>query len=128
MPKKINGGKVYQTKYDEYIGSILESNPNIYKYEVPLIIKAFRKTVKYFLEKCIEFEFTDVFQFKRVHKKESRAFAKYRNEFVGIPAHDEMKFSVTKKLKDYLNSRNEFANVRHREKLPDGLTRKNDIF
>ena len=34
----------------------------------------------------------------------------------------------TKKLKDYLNSRNKFANVRHREKLPGGLTRKNDIF
>ena len=128
MPKKINGGKVYQTKYDEYIGTILESNPNIYKYEVPIIIKAFRKTVKYFLENCIEFEFTDAFQLKRIHKGETKAYAKYRDETITIPPHDEMKFVVHKKLKDYLNSRNEFTNVRHREKLPDGLTRKNDIF
>ena len=128
MPKKINGGKVYQTKYDEYIGEILESNPNIYKYEVPLIIKAFRKTVKYFLENCIEFEFTDVFKFERRHKGATKVYAHYRDETITIPPHDEMKFVVTKKLKDYLNSRNKFANVRHREKLPGGLTRKNDIF
>lgn len=128
MPKKINGGKVYQTKYDEYIGEILESNSNIYKYEVPLIIKAFRKTVKYFLENCIEFEFTDVFKFKRRHKGATKVYARYRDETITIPSHDEMKFVVTKKLKDYLNSRNKFASVRHREKLPDGLTRNNDIF
>ena len=128
MPKKINGGKVYQTKYDEYIGKILEPNPNIYKYEVPLIIKAFRKTVKYFLENCIEFEFTDVFKFERRRRGATKVYARYRDETITIPPHDEMKFVVTKKLKDYLNSRNEFANVRHREKLPDGLTRKNDIF
>ena len=128
MPKKINGGKVYQTKYDEYIGEILESNSNIYKYEVPLIIKAFRKTVKYFLENCIEFEFTDVFKFERRHKGATKVYAHYRDETITIPPHDEMKFVVTTKLKDYLNSRNKFANVRHREKLPDGLTRKNDIF
>lgn len=128
MTKKVNGGKAYQTKYDEYIGEILEANPNIYKYEVPLIIKAFRKTVKYFLDNCIEFEFTDVFKFAKFHKKDTKAYAHYRDEMIDIPAHDDMKFVVSNKLKDYLNERRDFKDVRHREKLPGGLTRKNDIF
>ena len=128
MTKKMNGGKVYQTKYDEYIQKILEENDNIYKYEARLIIRAFKKTVDYFLNNAIEFYINDVFKFIKVFKKESCTYATYKHEIVNIPEHTMMKFKLFPSLKHYLNSRYKFKNARHREKLPDGLVRNKNIF
>lgn len=128
MAKKMNGGKVYQTKYDEYIQKILEENDNIYKYEARLIIRAFKKTVQYFLDNAIEFYINDVFKFRKVLKKESKMFIVYKREYIDIPEHYIMKFSLFPSLKDYLNSRKKFKNAKHREKLPDGLVRNKKIF
>ncbi len=127
MAKKTNGGK-NNTLYEDYIKDILYENKNIYKYEVPLIIKAFKQTVQYFLDNVIEFKINDVFEFVKFKKKPMNMYVRYKDEYQIIPEHEEIKFKVLTPLKDYLNSRNQFKDVRHRENLPNGLTRNKKIF
>lgn len=122
----MNGGKTY--KNERYLIKILESLSSINKYEAPIIIRAFLKTLKYFIDNAIEFSIHDVFDFKKYHKKECKCYVVYKDEMQIIPEHYLMKFSISKKLKDYLNERNEFKNVRHRENLPDGIRRTKDLF
>lgn len=110
-------------KKKDYIKKILLENKVIYKFEVPLIMKAFKNTLKYFCENAIEFHITDVCDFVKHHKKANRMYISYRDEYDEIPEHDMYKFKVSQKLKDYLNFRREFENSRHREKLPDGEVR-----
>lgn len=126
LRKKIGGNQ--RTKEDKYIKKVLEENDKFYKYEIDLIYKAFKKTLTYFLENCIEFEIENVFKFVKFHKKEYSLYVRYKDEYVTVPEHDDMKFKISKKLKDYLNYRGEFKDVRRREMLPDGFRRKTDLF
>lgn len=126
LRKKIGGNQ--RTKEDKYIKKILAENDKFYRYEIDLIYKAFKLTLQYFMENCIEFEIKNVFKFIKFHKKDYNLYVRYRDEYTVVPAHDDMKFKVSKKLKDYLNHRHEFENVRRREILPDGLRRTNNLF
>jgi hypothetical protein len=126
MARKLNGGP--KTKHLDYLKKILLENRIMFKYEAPLVLRAFKDTVMYFIDNLIEFKINDVFEFKRIHKKECEMYVPYKDDRQVVPAHDNMKFKVLTPLKDYLNSRNKFANVRHREQLPDGLTRNKNIF
>lgn len=126
MGKKIGGNK--NTKEDKYIKQILSENDKFFKYEIPLMYKAFKLTLLYFMENCIEFEIKNVFKFVKIHKKDTKMYSRYRDEWYTIPEHDEMKFKISKGLKDYLNYRNGFENVRRREMLPDGARRVNKLF
>lgn len=126
LRKKIGGNQ--RTKEDSYIKKILTENNKFYKYEIGLVYKAFKLTLKYFLDNCIEFKIDNVFSFVKFHKKEYNLYVRYKGELKTIPAHDDMKFVISKKLKDYLNHRNEFENVRRREHLPDGLKRTQKLF
>lgn len=116
-----------EVKDEEYIKKILLNNKNIYKYEIPIIMKAMKKTLRYFCSNGIEFSMNDVFDFKRHHKKANKMYINYRKEFDEIPEHYVCKFKLTKKFKDYLNGRHEFKNAQHREYLPDGITRTKKI-
>lgn len=116
-----------QLKNESYIEAILSGNKNIFKYEIPLIMKAMKKTLKYFCENGIEFHINDVCDFVKHHKKESNMYIRYRDEHDCIPEHETLKFKLPKTLKDYLNCRNKFKNVAHREYLPDGITRTKKI-
>lgn len=138
MEKK-NGGQINKksrmalapsttTKSDNYIKKILSENKNLYKFEIPLILKAFKLTVNYFLENLIEFEIKEFFKFTLIHTKESRQYSRYRDEYYIIPAHNNLVFKAFQGIKDYLNSRHKFANAKHREFLPDGLKRTKKIF
>lgn len=123
---KIGGNN--RTKEDKYIKKILAENDKFFKYEIDLMYKAFKLTLQYFLNNCIEFSIENVFSFIKFHKKEYNLYVRYKDEYNTIPAHDDMKFVISKKLKDYLNHRNGFENVRRREHLPDGLKRTRDLF
>lgn len=122
----MNGGKTY--KNERYLIEILQDAKNIFKYEAPLIVKCFLKTLKYFIENGIEFSFSNSFSFVKILKKESKCYVTYRDETDIIPEHYIMKFKVSEQLKHYLNERRQFKSVRHRENLPDNLKRKKDIF
>lgn len=124
--KKIGGND--HTKTNSYIIKILEENSQIRKYEAPIILKAFCKTVLYFFNNVMEFEIKNVFSFKKIHKKESVMYLRYKDEYYTIPEHDEMKIKVHKSLKDYLNKRKEFKDVRRREILPDNILRTKNLF
>ena len=53
------------------------------------------------MENSIEFEIKNVFKFMKFHKKDYNLYVRYRDEYTVVPAHDDMKFKVSKKLKDY---------------------------
>lgn len=125
MVNKMNGG--HMIKKRDYIKKILLENKNIYKYEVPFIIKAFKNTFKYFCENAIEFQINDICNFVKHHKKANKMYVRYRDEFDEIPEHDIFKFKLSYKLKDYLNNRNDFKESKHREYLPDGEMRSKKI-
>ena len=126
MVKKMSGGK--QLKTDTYIRKILLGYSSIYKYEALLSMRAFIKTVRYFIDNAIEFSISDAFKFVKYKNVEREAYLRYRDERCVIPEHLSMRIEIEKKLRDYLNSRGEFENAKHREKLPDGEVRKNDLF
>ena len=124
--RKIGGKKT--TRYEKFLVQFLESNTGINKYEVPIILKAFKKTVQDMFNNLEEFSIGDFFKFKKIRKKPMNCYVRYRDEHVIIPEHDDMKFEVHKNLKDYLNRRNEYKDVRHREKFPDGTIVNKDMF
>lgn len=126
MGKKTNGGKDHVD--DKYIKEILYDNARLHKYEVPIILKAFKKTVQYFFNNGIEFSVRHMFDCKIVDKKESKNYVVRKAECQIIPAHKIMKIKVCRELKDYLNERNEYKNVRHRERLPHDKKRINKLF
>lgn len=123
---KIGGNS--RTKEDKYIKKILAENDKFFRYEIDLMYKAFKMTLQYFLDNCIEFKIDNVFSFVKFHKKTYDLYVRYKGEFKTIPEHDDMKFVISKKLKDYLNHRNGFENVRRREHLPEGLKRMHNLF
>lgn len=127
MVNRMSGGNK-NSKSDKYLIKILEDNANIFKYEAKIIVKAFVKTLAYFINNCIEFSINDILDYKTVHKNACNCYIRYRDEWEIIPEHYIMKIKFTKKLKDYLNSRNEFKEARHREILPDGIRRKIKLF
>lgn len=141
MVNRMNGGKMTNLnmrhvkigyhdniKEDDYILKILQENTQMFKYEVKFVFKAFKMTLKYFLENGIEFKINDFFEFKHVHKKDERQYNVLKDEYYTIPEHLEAKIVVDKKLKDYLNKRNGFEDIRRREELPDGIRRVKNIF
>ena len=122
MAKKTSGGNT-QTKKDDYIKKILYTNKNLYKYEVPIILKAFKMTILYFFNNTKEFEIKGLFSFKKRFKKESKNYVRYKDTTQIIPEHENLKCVVDKDLKDFLNERNNFKNSKHKEFLPDGHKR-----
>lgn len=112
MTSKTNGGKEYKT--EKYLTDLLKNTKNILLYEAPIIIRAFIKTLKYFIENAIDFEVGDILEFKKRLKAESKCWVTYRGEFITIPEHYIIKFKTKKKLRDYLNKKNKFQNVKHR--------------
>ena len=127
MASRKIGGKP-NTKYQDFLNQFLENNSGINKYEVRIIMKAFKKTLRELILGLQEFEIGDFFKFKKIHKKAMGNYVRYRDEYQIIPEHDDMKFEVHKNLKDYLNKRNKYKNVRHRERFPDGTIINEDIW
>lgn len=113
---------------DKFLRKILQENDKIFKYEVPLIFKAFKLTLQYFLENGIEFGIENFFKYVQVNKKEERQYLRYKDEYYIIPEHLEAKIKIEKQFKDYINERQEFENIRRREILPDNIRKKKDIF
>ena len=126
MGRKIGGNK--DTKEDKFIKQFLYESDRFYKYEVLLIYEAFKKTLLYFLENCIEFEIKNFFTFKKKVKKGYRLHVNYSDEYVDIPEHNIMKITMSQKFKDYINHRGEFKDVQRREILIDGIKRTKNIF
>ena len=122
--KTIGGNKVV---FHNSLRGLLKKHPALLKYEVGLILKAFKKTMWYFINNAIEFEFKNFFKFVKVHKKERQLYIVYRKEFQTIPEHDMMKFKPYESFKDYMNCREKFKDAPHREKL-EGEERNPDIF
>lgn len=116
------GGKI--VKRDKYIVQILEENKHIYKFEAKLILRAFKKTLQQCFKEFIEFEISNFCRFLKFHRKERQLYVRYRDTYDTIPAHDNMKFRVSESLKAYLNKRGKFADVWHRDHLPDGIDRE----
>lgn len=127
MASRKIGGKP-NTRYQDFLHQFLENNNAINKYEVKFIMKAFKKTLQDLILGLQEFEIGDFFKFKKIHKKAMGNYVRYRDEYQVIPEHDDMKFEVHKNLKDYLNKRNKYKNVRHRERFPDGTIVNESIF
>lgn len=127
MASRKIGGKP-NTRYQDFLHQFLENNNAINKYEVKFIMKAFKKTLQDLILGLQEFEIGDFFKFKKYTKKEMKNYVRYRDEWQTIPEHDDMKFEVHKNLKDYLNKRNKYKNVRHRERFPDGTIVNENIF
>lgn len=125
MVNKTNGGKTIKSY--KYIQKIVEENKNLYIYEIPIIMKAFKKTLLYFIKNAIEFSIKDFFDFKKILKKEAKIYLRYRDELGTIPEHYIMKMKTSVNLKDYLNNRNDFKESKHREYLPDGEIRNKKI-
>lgn len=126
MLKKKIGGNSY-TKDDKYILKILEENDKFYQYEPRLMLKAFRYTLQYFFKNCIEFSFDNFFEFKKTELNEKNVYVRYRQEYTKIPKHTNFVCKTFSKIKDYLNYRKEFENVRRREMLPDNERRNTNI-
>ena len=122
--KMIGGNKVI---FQGSLKELLKKHPALLKYEVGLILKAFKKTMWYFINNAIEFQFKNFFKFTREHNKERQLYVVYRKEFQTIPAHDVMKFKPYESFKDFINCRGKFENTPHREKL-EGEERNPDIF
>ena len=127
MVKKMSGGNNI-TKSEKYLIQILEENVNLHKYQAKLIVKAFIKTLTYFICNCIEFSINRVFEYKTVDKKASKCYVRYRDTMEIIPEHKIMKIKFSENLKNYLNSRKKFKDVRHRENLPLGIRRTIKLF
>lgn len=124
MVKKTGGETKF--KSERYIRKIIYENKHFYKYEIPIMFRAFKKTLKYLLENCIEFTINDFCEFKPFHKKDSNIYVRYKNDYTFIPEHKDMKVKASKNLKDFLNYRKKFENARHREYLPDGFKNINN--
>lgn len=122
--KKIGGSEVV---YHNELKNLLNEHPALYKYEPSLILKAFKKTMWYFINNALEFEFKNFFRFKKIHKKDMKNYVRWRNETQVIPEHDDIVFKVYENFKDYMNCRGKFKDSEHREKLDD-LVRNPKIF
>lgn len=134
---KMNGGKMTQSRkigntrnmrYENYLKQFLEESDTLRGYEIPVVIRAFSQTLKYFLFNGIEFVIKGFCSYKRFSKKDSKMYIRYLNEYITIPAHEDAKIVVDNQLKDYLNKRGKFKNVSHRETLPDGTKRKKGLW
>lgn len=123
MGKKTSGGKNFHSF--RFLRLLLSENKNIRKYEIPIMLRALKRTIRYFYCNTEEFSVDNFFKFKRFTKKASNAWAEWRKEHTCIPQHDDMKYVVSQNLKDYLNSRGKYTDMKHREVLPDG-TRRDD--
>ena len=122
--KTIGGSKVI---YNNELRKMLLEHPALYKYEPTLILKAFKKTMWYFINNAIEFEFKNFFKFKKIHKKDAKNYVRWRDEYQVIPEHDDIVLKPYRSFKDYMNSRGKFKDSAHREQIC-GLIRKSDIF
>lgn len=125
MEKKTIGGR--KVIFHNSLKEIIKKHPALFKYEPSLIIKAFKKTMWYFIENALEFDFKNFFKFTKVHRKAFNNYVRYRDEYQIIPEHDDILLKPYKSLKDFVNSRHKFKDTPHREKLIDE-ERKPNIF
>lgn len=125
MESKTIGGN--KTLFQGSLKELLKKHPALFKYEVGLIFKAFKKTMWYFISNATEFEFKNFFKFIKFHNKEYQLYVPYRKEYQTIPAHDAMKFKPYETFKDFMNFRGKFKDTPHREKL-DNEERNPNIF
>lgn len=121
----MSGG--HQIVYQTELKKLIKEHPALYKYEPSLILKAFKKTMWYFINNAIEFDFKNFFRFKKIHKKDMKNYSRMRDEIQVIPEHDDIVMKVYETFKDYMNSRGKFKDSAHREVL-EGENRTPNIF
>lgn len=128
MAKSRKIGNTRNMRYENYLKQFLEECDALRGYEIPVIIRAFSQTLKYFLFNGIEFDIKGFCSFKRFTKNESKQYIRYLDEHTTIPEHEDAKIVVDNQLKDYLNKRGRFKDASHREVLPDGTKRKKGLW
>lgn len=115
MAKKTGG--LNPPKTEKFIKDVLLESGHLYKYEAKIAVKAFKKTIDYFVQNLIEFKIKNFFEFVTFHKKASTIYVPYRKEYITIPEHEDMKFKASEDLKNFLNYRKEFKDSQHKEYL-----------